>query len=99
MNFKFISILAFRYFKSSRGNRFISVISTFSLIGVIIGVAALIVVMSVMNGFHAELTSNIIGGESDVIVRLNPKNLEPKTYNQIIKKLSMYLLMVNKKNL
>ncbi len=88
MNFKFISILAFKYFKSSRSNRFISVISTFSLIGVIIGVAALIVVMSVMNGFHAELTNNIIGGESDVIVRLNPQNLEPETYNQIIQKIS-----------
>ncbi|MEC8467125.1 MAG: lipoprotein-releasing system transmembrane subunit LolC, partial [Pseudomonadota bacterium] len=53
------SFVAWRYFKARRG--FVSVVSTFSLIGITLGVAALIIVMSVMNGFREELMGKILG--------------------------------------
>jgi lipoprotein-releasing system permease protein len=49
-----------RYLRASRGNRFISFISTISMAGVAIGVAVLIVVLSVMNGFEQELRGRIL---------------------------------------
>jgi lipoprotein-releasing system permease protein len=49
-----------RYLRSSRGNRFVSFISTISMAGVAIGVAVLIVVLSVMNGFEREVRGRIL---------------------------------------
>ena len=49
-----------RYLRSNRGNRFVSFISTISMVGVAIGVAVLIVVLSVMNGFEGELRNRIL---------------------------------------
>jgi lipoprotein-releasing system permease protein len=49
-----------RYLRSTRGNRFVSFISTISMAGVAIGVAVLIVVLSVMNGFEEELRGRIL---------------------------------------
>jgi lipoprotein-releasing system permease protein len=60
--------VALRYFFVRKKERFISVISSFSLFGVAIGVAALIVVMAVMNGFRDELVGKIIGLNSDINV-------------------------------
>ena len=54
-------MLAFRYMRSRRAEGFISVIAWFSLAGITLGVATLIVVMSVMNGFRAELVGRILG--------------------------------------
>ena len=48
-------LLAKRYMRSRRAEGFISVIAWFSLAGITLGVATLIIVMSVMNGFRAEL--------------------------------------------
>jgi lipoprotein-releasing system permease protein len=53
-------LLARRYLRSNRGNRFISFISIISMVGVAIGVAVLIVVLSVMNGFESELRNRIL---------------------------------------
>jgi lipoprotein-releasing system permease protein len=64
----FILFTALRYFSAKKNEKFVSVISIISLIGITIGVAALIVVMSVMNGFHIELTKNIIGLNGDIVV-------------------------------
>ena len=55
-----------RYTRAKRRNRFISVISLISVIGITIGVAALIVVLSVMNGFQKELRTRILGVASHV---------------------------------
>lgn len=54
-------LIAWRYLKSKRKEGFISVIAIFSFIGIMIGVATLIVVMSVMNGFRYELINRILG--------------------------------------
>ena len=53
--------VAGRYLRSKRRESFISIIAWFSLIGIMLGVATLIIVMSVMNGFRAELIGRILG--------------------------------------
>jgi lipoprotein-releasing system permease protein len=54
-------LLAFRYLRARRKEGFISVISIFSLLGIMLGVATLIVVMAVFNGFRTELLDKILG--------------------------------------
>jgi lipoprotein-releasing system permease protein len=61
-------MLAFRYVRSRRAEGFISVIAWFSLAGITLGVATLIVVMSVMNGFRAELVGRILGLNGHIAV-------------------------------
>ncbi|MEQ9176192.1 MAG: ABC transporter permease, partial [Alphaproteobacteria bacterium] len=53
--------IAFRYLRARRQEGAISLIAGFSLLGIALGVATLIVVMSVMNGFRAELMDRILG--------------------------------------
>jgi len=62
-------MLARRYLKSRRDERFVSLIGWSSAVGVAIGVAALIVVMSVMYGFDAELKNKILGFSSHVDIQ------------------------------
>lgn len=57
----FETFVAMRYLRAKRQEGFISVITWFSLIGIALGVATLIVVMSVMNGFRQELFQRVIG--------------------------------------
>src|SRR5438105_6749582 len=54
-------MIALRYLRARRQESFVSVISGFSLVGIALGVATLIIVMSVMNGFRHELLSRILG--------------------------------------
>jgi len=61
-------LIAARYLKSKRKEGFISVIAIFSFVGIMIGVATLIVVMSVMNGFRYELVNRILGVNSHLTV-------------------------------
>jgi lipoprotein-releasing system permease protein len=53
--------VAGRYLRARRGERFVSVIAAFSLVGIALGVATLIIVMSVMGGFKVDLLSRILG--------------------------------------
>ena len=75
--------IALRYVKSRRAEGFISISAWFSLIGITLGVATLIVVMSVMNGFRAELVNRILGINGHLIVY---KKNEPliSNYNEIV---------------
>ncbi|MBI3515240.1 MAG: lipoprotein-releasing ABC transporter permease subunit [Proteobacteria bacterium] len=57
----FERMVAMRYLRARRQEGFISVIAGFSLLGIALGVATLIIVMSVMNGFRAELLGRILG--------------------------------------
>ena len=57
----FERMLAFRYLRSRRREGFVSVIAGFSFLGICLGVATLIIVMAVMNGFRQELLSRILG--------------------------------------
>ena len=60
--------LGIKYLKAKRKQRFISVITLISILGVMVGVMALIVVLSVMNGFRADLMSKILGVNSHLLV-------------------------------
>src|SRR5690348_8008755 len=62
-------MIALRYLRAKRTESFVSVISGFSLVGIALGVATLIIVMSVMNGFRHELLSRILGLNGHVIVQ------------------------------
>lgn len=75
--------IAFRYLRAKRKEKFISITSYFSLIGIILGVATLIIVMSVMNGFREELVGKIIGINAHISVF--PKEESAYNYNDLIK--------------
>ncbi len=62
-------MLALRYLRAKRAESFVSVISAISLVGIALGVATLIIVMAVMNGFRHELLSRILGLQGHVIVQ------------------------------
>jgi len=62
-------LLAMRYLRARRREGFISVIAGFSFAGIMLGVATLIIVMSVMNGFRTELLSKILGLNGHMFVR------------------------------
>src|SRR5690606_24106726 len=64
----FERLVAFRYLRARRQEGFISVVAWFSLVGIMLGVATLIIVMSVMNGFRAELLGRILGLNGHVTV-------------------------------
>jgi lipoprotein-releasing system permease protein len=66
---RFERMLAMRYLRPRRKEGFISVIAGFSFAGILLGVAALIIVMSVMNGFRKELISKILGVSGHVFVQ------------------------------
>ena len=61
-------MLALRYLRARRKEGFISVIAGFSFLGIMLGVATLIIVMAVMNGFRKELFDKILGLNGHVIV-------------------------------
>lgn len=62
-------MLAGRYLRSRRKEGFISVIAGFSFVGIMLGVATLIIVMAVMNGFREELFNKILGLNGHVVVQ------------------------------
>lgn len=68
-------MIALRYLRPSRREGYVSTISILSLIGIALGVAALIIVMSVMNGFRHELLARILGLQGHVIVQGESLNL------------------------
>src|SRR5579864_5426319 len=62
-------MLSLRYLRARRKEGFISVIAGFSFIGIMLGVATLIIVMAVMNGFRQELLSKILGLNGHLLVQ------------------------------
>lgn len=81
-------VIAIKYLQARKKEAFISINAAFSLIGIAIGVSALIVVMSIMNGFRIELTNKIVGLNSDVIVSsYNGKSFSE--YNKIIDQIKL----------
>src|SRR6187549_1237663 len=62
-------LLSGRYLKARRKEGFISVIAGFSFLGIMLGVATLIIVMAVMNGFRKELIDRIVGMNGHLVVQ------------------------------
>tara|TARA_B110000008_G_C16943196_1_gene553328 strand:+ start:481 stop:1740 length:1260 start_codon:yes stop_codon:yes gene_type:complete len=78
--------IAYRYLRARRVDGFISIVSWFSLIGISLGVATLIIVMSVMNGFREELLSRIIGlnGHATFYVNNNSESINADNIEKIL---------------
>jgi lipoprotein-releasing system permease protein len=74
--------IACRYLRAKRKEKFISITAIFSLVGIMIGVATLIIVMSIMNGFREDLIKRVIGINAHVTIF--PKNSSQRRYNEII---------------
>lgn len=68
MNIPFYLFIALRYFKSKKKNKGLSFNAIISVVGVTVGVMALIVVLSVMSGFHEDLQKKILGANAHVVV-------------------------------
>ncbi len=68
MSLAFERMVAVRYLRARRGERFVSIIAGISLVGIALGVATLIIVMSVMNGFRTELLARILGLNGHVAI-------------------------------
>ncbi|AJD52222.1 MULTISPECIES: lipoprotein-releasing ABC transporter permease subunit [Thalassospira] len=83
----FERLVAFRYLRPRRQEGFVSVIAIFSLLGIMLGVATLIIVMSVMNGFRAELLGRILGLNGHISVYAQSPDGLPN-YDAIEKKIA-----------
>ncbi len=88
--------ITFRYLKPKRKDGFLNIISIFSFIGISLGVAVLIIVMSVMNGFRTELANKILGFNAHIIVEpySTPIDISKFSNNQI-KDLSKDFMLTN----
>ncbi len=68
--------ITFRFLKARKKDGFLNVISIFSFIGIGLGVAVLIIVMSVMNGFRSELINKIVGFNAHITVKPYEKKID-----------------------
>ena len=82
----FERLVAWRYLRSRRKEAFISVIAIIAFAGIMLGVATLIVVMAVMNGFRAELLVRILGVNGHIV--LTPIDNPLEDYAQIATRIS-----------
>jgi len=73
--------ITFRYLKARKKDGFLNIISIFSFIGISLGVAVLIIVMSVMNGFRTELINKIVGFNAHVTVKPYENRIDKKKIN------------------
>ena len=76
-------IIAFRYLKPKKKEGFLRVISIFSFTGIALGVAILIIVMSVMSGFRTELINKILGFNPHIIVKPYDKKIIRENINNL----------------
>ena len=76
--------ITFRFLKARKKDGFLNVISIFSFIGIGLGVAVLIIVMSVMNGFRTELINKIVGFNAHITVKpYEKKYINPARFNNV----------------
>ena len=88
--------ITFRFLKARKKDGFLNIISIFSFIGIGLGVAVLIVVMSVMNGFRTELVNKIIGFNAHMTVKpYENKIAKEKLDDQNLKSISESLIFSN----
>ena len=88
--------ITFRYLRARKKDGFLNIISIFSFIGISLGVAVLIIVMSVMNGFRTELINKIVGFNSHITVKPYENFIDKdKLEQQNLKLISKNLLFSN----
>ena len=87
--------VTFRFLKARKKDGFLNVISIFSFIGISLGVAVLIIVMSVMNGFRTELIDKIIGFNSHITVKPYENKIKINEINKDLERISKDLILSN----
>ena len=87
--------ITFRFLKARKKDGFLNIISIFSFIGISLGVAVLIIVMSVMNGFRTELINKIIGFNSHITVKPYENKIKINNVNDNLKSISRDLIFSN----
>jgi len=88
--------VTFRFLKARKKDGFLNIISIFSFIGISLGVAVLIIVMSVMNGFRTELVNKIVGFNSHITVKPYQNQIDQKKLDNLdLKNLSNNLIFSN----
>ena len=73
--------ITLRYLKTRKKDGFLNIISIFSFIGISLGVAVLIIVMSVMNGFRTELVEKIVGFNAHSVIKPYEKPIDENLFN------------------
>ena len=81
-------LISFRNLRPKKKEGFLKIISIFSFLGIMLGVAILIIVMSVMNGFKDELTKKILGLNPHIVVQPNGFDIDDKFIYKIKEKFS-----------
>ena len=76
-------LISSRNLRPKKKEGFLKIISIFSFLGIMLGVAILIIVMSVMNGFKTELTNKIIGLNPHIVIQPNGFNIDEKYISKI----------------
>ena len=87
--------ITFRFLKARKKDGFLNVISIFSFIGIGLGVAVLIIVMSVMNGFRTELINKIVGFNAHITIDPYEEQIDINQINQNLKNISKNLILSN----
>jgi len=76
-------LISSRNLRPKKKEGFLKIISIFSFLGIMLGVAILIIVMSVMNGFKTELTNKILGLNPHIVIQPNGFNIDEKYISEI----------------
>ena len=88
--------ITFRFLKARKKDGFLNVISIFSFIGISLGVAVLIIVMSVMNGFRTELINKIVGFNAHITIKPYDTPIDNNDFNnKKLKSISKNLILSN----
>ena len=87
--------ITFRFLKARKKDGFLNVISIFSFIGISLGVAVLIIVMSVMNGFRSELINKIVGFNSHITIKPYESQINKNLINKDLQKISKDIFFSN----
>ena len=87
--------ITIRFLKARKKDGFLNVISIFSFIGIGLGVAVLIIVMSVMNGFRTELINKIVGFNAHITIKPYENKINTNDINQKLQRISKNLIFSN----
>jgi lipoprotein-releasing system permease protein len=87
--------ITFRFLKARKKDGFLNIISIFSFIGISLGVAILIIVMSVMNGFRTELINKIVGFNAHITVDPYQNKIQVDKIDQNLKSIAKKLIFSN----
>ena len=88
-------VVTLRFLKARKKDGFLNVISIFSFIGIALGVAVLIIVMSVMNGFRTELINKIVGFNAHITVDPYESKIEVDQIDNNLQSISKNLILSN----